>query len=534
MSAGTSKETEPPDKPSDSMSEANTVENNMETSDQEESIESAGEGVNNTDNQTENGSEVQSYAQAASSESSGEHTVIVDVLRIVLKKTKPGANYYLKHKEKAKLVFMQLGVPRHHVVGIDQEDFRTIRVHMNCAAAQWKVAHSIEIKDGLITLPMRMFRRLTTVTVSAGVDTRPIEVTTMLNHFGTFETMIDYKLKSYYEDADISKLTLEEKMMRGVRNGDIEVKMFIKKHIPSFALLGSGKRVRVRYPAQPVTCARCHQGIRGCRGGANAARCEKKGGVQVPLQDFWKTLIAPAEGERREAEQGQEEAEIPGNVLRIEGLGKSAGKEWVRLYLNIALDRFLDDVDMVQSENKLAWEVTGLSPEEIQSILQKVAGTQFKGKTVYCAPVVKDVNVVNTDASPSEPGTGEENEGENSSNKDEKSDKEDPSNSQGEEDFEKVERRKKSAEKKERARKAKEQGKKEEEAEKELQKNLSKGGKKTPEKGNVTSRRGKRNIKDTVSPGKTTDQPETRLAKKSKDAAAQGSSSSSSQQPTQT
>ena len=63
----------------------------------------------------------------------------------------------------------------------------------------------------------------------------------------------------------------------------VKIEVSDRRHKKYMAFLPNGKKVRVRYPAQPITCARCHQGIRGCRGGGNAAKCEKKGGKQVPL-----------------------------------------------------------------------------------------------------------------------------------------------------------------------------------------------------------------------------------------------------------
>ena len=160
---------------------------------------------------------VQSYA-AAVTNAETENEKIVDVLRIVLKKTKTGASYHLKPKEKAKLVFIRLGIPRNHVVGIDQADFRTVLVHLNCPAGPWRIAHSIEVRDGLITLPMRMFRRLTKVRVmGVGVQTNDMEVVDMLKHFGTFEDTFQGRETRYYEHADMSKLTMEEKMLKGVK-----------------------------------------------------------------------------------------------------------------------------------------------------------------------------------------------------------------------------------------------------------------------------------------------------------------------------
>ena len=95
---------------------------------------------------------------------------------------------FLKDKEKANLVFTKLGVPRNNVIGIENEDYRTILVTTNCPAYEWRIAHSIEVRSGLITLPMRMFKRLTKVTImGVGVWTDATEVVGMLGHFGTFE-----------------------------------------------------------------------------------------------------------------------------------------------------------------------------------------------------------------------------------------------------------------------------------------------------------------------------------------------------------
>ena len=440
---------------------------------------------------------------------------------------------------------MQLGVPRDNVIGIDQEDFRTIKVHLNCAAAPWKIAHSIEVKDGLITLPMRMFRRCTKVLVmNAGVETRPIEVTRMLSHFGHFGSPVQIRELTYFENADVSKLSLEEKMMRGLKTGDFEVEMFITKNIPSFAMLESGKRVRVKYPAQPATCGRCMQGIRGCKGGANASKCEKKGGEKIDFVNYWSILIAPNEtaaprvGEQQdeiEARKG-EEAVVPNTILRIEGLGKKAGPEWVRLYLSVCLNRFVEDEQLKQSESKLAWEVSGLSPEEIQSVLQTVSGTHFKGKTVYCVPVVTNVENLNTPPPPpSESGAGEGDDPAQAAREDgaggepPKTPEKASENAEDDEDedFEKVERKRKSDEKKKRQKAAKEREVAEKAEEDKLQKNLLSG--KTKDTSKVSTR--KRREIPASSPGKspTSNGAAARPSKRGKGASGGGSTASQSQ-----
>ena len=100
--------------------------------------------------------------------------------------------------------------------------------------------------------------------MGVGVQTNEMEVVDMLKHFGTFEDTFQVRETRYYEHDDMSKLTMEEKMLKGVKDGDREVQMCISRAIPSFCLLENGRRVRVRYPVQPVPGATCHQGIPGC------------------------------------------------------------------------------------------------------------------------------------------------------------------------------------------------------------------------------------------------------------------------------
>ena len=67
---------------------------------------------------------------------------VKDILRIVLKKTDGSASFFFSDKQKGYLVFKLLDIPKEKVVGIDQEDFRTIRVHLNTWAEPYKVAWS--------------------------------------------------------------------------------------------------------------------------------------------------------------------------------------------------------------------------------------------------------------------------------------------------------------------------------------------------------------------------------------------------------
>ena len=324
------------------------------------------------------------YSSAAAG-SGSESNEIVDIINIVLKKTKQGVSYYLGHKEKANLVFFLLKIPRAAVVGIDQSDHRTIQVYCREKADRWRVSHSIQIKEGLITLPMRMFKRLTNVRVQwAGVKTSDEEIIEMLRKFGTFQQdPPPVKKCTYYETADEDKLDIQERMMLGLENGDKEVQMFINKHIPSYALLPKGRKVRVWYNIQPATCSRCGQGIRGCKGKANAAKCQAAGGKQIPLIEQWKLVTAEAEAEASEAEQASTI-----NSIRMEGTNINANEEGIMTMLSPGLKRTLDKEQMQRSEDGKAWTITGLAPVEIRDILEQVSGTQHAGRTIFVTPIL--------------------------------------------------------------------------------------------------------------------------------------------------
>ena len=51
-----------------------------------------------------------------------------------------------------------------------------------------------------------------------------------------------------------------------------------------------GCRVRVYYPGNRKTCARCHQTADICKGDAVAKDCEANGGSRVDINDHMQTL----------------------------------------------------------------------------------------------------------------------------------------------------------------------------------------------------------------------------------------------------
>ena len=65
----------------------------------------------------------------------------------------------------------------------------------------------------------------------------------MLKYFGTFEETFKVRVSRYYERRrEVSKPTIEEKMLKGVKDRDREVQMYFNGALPSMCLLKNGRR----------------------------------------------------------------------------------------------------------------------------------------------------------------------------------------------------------------------------------------------------------------------------------------------------
>ena len=87
-------------------------------------------------------------------------------------------------------------------------------------------------------------------------------------------------------------------------------------------------------------------------------------------------------------------------------MGKDATKEWVTIFLSQCIQTFIEDDRVERSEDKMTWRVKNLSPGDIRKALEAVAGTQFKGRTVYLTPVV--INNETPDKPSSSEGEGDD------------------------------------------------------------------------------------------------------------------------------
>ena len=80
-------------------------------------------------------------------------------------------------------------------------------------------------------------------------------------------------------------------------------------------------------------------------------------------------------------------------MLLVEGLGKEAGIDWLKQFLGAGgMTASIENGQVRRSKDKYTWEITSLSPVEIRDALEGCSGTQYKGRTVYCTPVVANGN----------------------------------------------------------------------------------------------------------------------------------------------
>ena len=301
------------------------------------------------------------------------------------------ANYRCNTGEMAKLIFTHLKIPSDNVITFEQGKMNEIWVHTKgINVDDYKVPAQIKVKEGLYTMPMRAFRRPVKVSVDwARYKTPDACIIKLLSHFGE---VADGKVYDHFhmEGTPVNKCTEEEKLIKGKPNGNKWVHLFMDRDIPSYGLLEGPDenedpwRVRIHYGRQPATCARCHQGRRGCKGGANASKCQKKGGKAVDFEDFWNVVIANTV--QHDNARG---AMTLGNRIRLEGFAKNTKKEDVlEELINGIIHREIAEEDIKWNDKKMTLTINDVTHAEINTAVVQVSGTQWKGRTIWVTPIL--------------------------------------------------------------------------------------------------------------------------------------------------
>ena len=307
-----------------------------------------------------------------------------DILSIYLKEDYPGSkpSFYINEKQKSRLVFKLLGIPRENVVAIDNGEYRCIKVKLkNVSADRFRTASSLWVKEGVVTYPMKTVKRPVRATVKwAGIeDDINDQVVQMLSNFATIESgpVMDVFKAGAEDDEDVQ-------MLNGIENGDRIVEIIPNRNIPSYCLLENGRRVKVEYPGQSFTCARCHQVAKGCKGRGNASKCEQAGGHKVKLQDIWTYILdkVPRTGRIEEKDV------IKADWLLVDPLPMATSIEELQEHFAEHSGVEISKENIKISDDGKHAEIRDLEVSYYDLLLKRAGGTCLKGKTVFLTPRV--------------------------------------------------------------------------------------------------------------------------------------------------
>ena len=177
--------------------------------------------------------------------------------------------------------------------------------------------------ERLVTEEPRVFTDQLTITSVRPAVRREVSVLVTGLHFNTPDTQVKEYLESF--GAKVSGEPVysvhKEGPWKGQFNGDRRYRAdFTSQKLPMGTYhLVDGAKVRVLYPGNTRTCARCHQGPSLCPGGGMARDCAQLGGQRQPLIAHMRQLWARVDfmpGE--EGGQGMDEED---EVEEAGGLG---------------------------------------------------------------------------------------------------------------------------------------------------------------------------------------------------------------------
>ena len=328
-------------------------------------------------------------------------------LIIWYRKNNTVSNTNLSPGQKGRLVFKLLGVPRGKCVMMDvsRRDRITLTIHGSVPSNTLNLSNSFEAKPNLWTKPVAPIVKEKTVYIHwTSADTPYQALESTLEHYGVLTSPIIYQV--YRAQPGASE---EEKLMDGVMSTDREVKMKVRKNIPSIILI-EDKKVNIRYEGQARSCSRCLYRLHLCPAKGDARLC----------QEYWDMREDEAEGPHRRARERGDlkelmRAELSGGAsvnndwsgdgsigyadyLEMCNLPEELPKEKLHEFLrskdiNITLGQIMRDPDAPSK-----WRLTELLPAEIECIMLLVNHSKIgkDGRKIECYPAMMSTPPPNT------------------------------------------------------------------------------------------------------------------------------------------
>ena len=232
------------------------------------------------------------------------------------------------------------------------------------------------------------------------------ELEYMMEQFGVLTGPIEYQVYRARPGA-----TEEEKLMDGVMSMDRQVKMKVRKNIPSIILV-QGKRVNVRYDGQARSCSRCLRRLHMCPTRGDPRACQelwekenKKKRSDEDTDDEEEERSTP----KRSVPRGDLEElmkEVCGSEPAWAGNTTDEGvyADYVELtnlppeMTKVNLLAFIRQKDiaiaagqlMRDPKNPSKWQVKNLLPQEVECFMLLVNGNKIgkDGRKIECFPAM--------------------------------------------------------------------------------------------------------------------------------------------------
>ena len=327
-----------------------------------------------------------------------------NLLNIHLERIDNTIPFNLEKEEMAKLLFKKMKLDPKDIVKIDKSGFGRIQIQMKESVNLETVIDlpTFDIRKGLRTKLYRPhYRKENLVKVSwLKLETPDELVHHVFSHFG--------KLKSNIQGCKIQPKEGESELEKLLNNIETEERQFwmeIEVPLPSYAII-DGRKIKIYYPGQKRTCARCQKTAESCPGNSNAKLCEENNGEKVKVEVAWKEILDKVKytemGNESNATEDEpsddsEEAtveEINTDDLKYDGfvisnLEESTTREDIEIILKNSVKK--EDIEKMtvhptgSTRSKL---IKDIAKESIVNIIKKVDKKSYKGRLLYCKPHV--------------------------------------------------------------------------------------------------------------------------------------------------
>ena len=317
-------------------------------------------------------------------------------LKLWFRKNSTASTTTLSTKEKGRLIFKRLGVPKGKclVCNVSRRDCIILTIDGSVPLNSLKLSQSLEAKPGLMTKPIAPVVKEKEIFIywtTAETEYRELEWT--LEQFGVLTSNIEHQVYKAKPDADE-----DEKLMDGVMSMDRVVKMKVRKNIPSIILVGN-KKVSIRYEGQARSCPRCLLRLHQCPTKGDPRRCQdmwenRSGGPddrskpRGDLEDLMRKVTTDEEPSW--GDDSGETSGIHADHVDLTNLPPEMTKAILLDHIKKKDIAIKAGQIMRHEDDKTKWKVTELLPQEVQCFMMLIHGNKIgkDGRKIECFPAL--------------------------------------------------------------------------------------------------------------------------------------------------